>query len=108
MKNHRSIATLIALISSFTAGHASAGLSAEDFPDLYGSILFDAPPTKQVDVAANPGYGDNYGSILLDPPPARSADVAAKPGYGDSYGSILLDIANKRSPRTVAKGAGSY
>jgi hypothetical protein len=95
MKNRHSIATLFTLFSIFTAGQTSAGLSSEDFPDLYGSILFDRAPTKQVDVAANPGYGDSYGSILLDPPPARSADVAANPGYGDSYGSILLDIANR-------------
>jgi hypothetical protein len=103
MKNRQTIAVLLSLFSIGFAGQASADLSAQDFPDLYGSVLFDKAPARGADIAAHPGYGDSYGSILLDPTPKRTLDVAAHPGYGDNYASILLDINTKNTKQTVVQ-----
>jgi lactam utilization protein B len=107
MKNRHSIAILFSLFSVLGAGQASANFSAKDYPDLYGSALFDKAAAKGVDVAAHPGYGDNYGSILLDMSSVGTVDVAAHPGYGDSYGSILLDLPTMNRTMTVVQHTAS-
>jgi hypothetical protein len=103
MKIRHSIAALFSLCSIVAAGQASADLSADGYPELYGSVLFDEAPAKVIDVAAHPGYGDNYASILLDKATVGTTNVAAQPGYGDNYGSVLLDLTPKNTSYTVVQ-----
>jgi hypothetical protein len=103
MNKRQSLALLFSIFSALLASHANASLSSEDYPDLYGSVLFDKAPVKGMDVAAQRGYGDNYGSILLDPTPKKIIDAPAHPGYGDNYGSILLDLPSKNTTHIVVQ-----
>jgi hypothetical protein len=105
MNKRQSIALLFSLISTVLTSQVSAALSAENYPDLYASVLFDEAPAQGVDVAAHPGYGDNYGSILLDSPTKRTMDVVAQPGYGDNYGSILLDLPARTTTHVAAQSS---
>jgi hypothetical protein len=103
MNKRQSHALLISVLSVLLTGQANADISSEDYPDLYGSVLFDKPPAKGLDVAAQRGYGDSYGSILLDPAPKKTADIPVHPGHGDNYGSILLDLPSKSTTHIVVQ-----
>jgi hypothetical protein len=101
MIKYQSLALLFSVFSILLTSQASASLSSGDYPDLYGSVLFDEAPAKGMNVVAQRGYGDSYGSVLLDPPPQRAMNVAVQPGYGDNYGSILLDLPSKSTTHIV-------
>jgi hypothetical protein len=103
MKTRHSFSLFFSLFSVLASSQVSAGLSAKDYPDLYGSVLFDKVTPKTADIAAHQGYGDNYGSSLLDKWPSSSEDIAVHPGYGDSYGSILLDLPAKTTTTLTVK-----
>jgi hypothetical protein len=103
MNKHQSHALLFSVLSVVLTSQANADISSEDYPDLYGSVLFDKAPVKELDVAAQRGYGDSYGSILLDPTPKKTADIPEHPGYGDNYGSILLDLPSKSTTHIVVQ-----